>query len=433
MTHVRNALLLALLAAIAAPAAAGDDPPEIEPIKIKVEYARFYDYQVPQLVRPAVDPDAQHKKIQSNLRLYQVLVAEGAPARHERIPLMAAMEKFASKLTPEAWLLLGDLHLEVAKEDQEAELMAAAAESNEMPELNLGPALEAYRTAAEKGDAAVQAWAHYAIALAYDDDRAVEPLETVAKSGAVPSLSADAWLRLGATYTAPARTEDALRAALDSGDGERKARAAIELAKLAFMRGEYPETLALASQALTGAAFDGDDDRATRLCVESLTYLGDSAGDALPAGLDETAAADLLFALGEYWLHGNVGLHPAEALAAYEAAQARGTSSHLADKCQAGLTEAQGLTEDATETSRQWVERVSRLCIDRAMAHDASMNCAADIHLTPGSPPTLTAEVREASGKGKQALDACLEGPLPAPMGDAAWAEEELMVLFDNY
>ena len=433
MTHVRTVLLLALLAAIVVPAPAPDDVPEIEPIKIKVEYARFYDYQIPQAIRPDVDPSTLHKKIRAPLSVWQAAVDEGGDDAAARPPLVASLEKFAAKLTPGAWLLLGDLRLEQAKKDQEAALLAADAESNEMPQLDLGPALDAYRTAVETGDAAMQAWAHYAIALAYDDDRAVEPLEAVANSGAVTSLSADAWLRLGATYADPAKTEKALRSALDRGDGEHEARAAIELAKLAFMSGEYAQTLELATQALTGATFDGDDDRATRLCVESLAYLGDNTGDALPAGLDGAAAADLLFALGEYWLHGNVGAHPAEALVAYEAAQARGTSSHLADKCQAGLTEAQGLTEDATETSRQWVERISRLCIDRAMAHDASMNCAADIHLTPGSPPTLAAEVREASGKGKQALDACLEGTLPAPVGDAAWAEEELMVLFDNY
>lgn len=433
MTCTRLVIALTVLSLTALPAAAEEESPEIEPIKIEVSYSRFYDYQIPAVIRPAVDPATQHKKIQSNLNIYQVIVAEGGQERAERLPLMSAMEKYSSKLTPEAWLLLGDLRLLQAKEDQEAELMAAAADSNEMPELNLGPVLDAYRAAAQKGDATIQAWAHYAIALAYDDDRSVEPLETVANSGAVPSLATDAWLRLGAIYTDAGESEQALRSALARGDGERKARAAIELAKRAFMRGEYPEALALATQALDGATFDGDDDRATRLCVESLAAQGDSAGANLPAGLDDTLAADLLVALGEYWLHGNVGQHPAEALRAYEAAQARSPSSRAAKKCQAGLTEAQGLLEDASETSRQWVERVSRLCIDRAMAHDASMNCAADIHLTPGSPPTLAAEVREASGKGKAALDACLEGPLPAPMGDAAWAEEELMVLFDNY
>jgi hypothetical protein len=432
MIRIHLATALALLALTSLPAAAEEEPPEIEPIKIEVTYTQFYDYQIPAVVRPAVDPDSQHKKIQANLIIYQAYAAEGRE-RSERRPLISAMEKYSSKLTPEAWLLLGDLLLLQAKDDQEAQLMEADANSNEMPELYLDPVLEAYRAAAEKGDDAIGAWAHYAIALAYDDDRAVEPLEAVAKSGAVTSLSTDAWLRLGATYTDADQSEQALQAALDRGEGERRARAAIELSKRAFMRGEYPGALALATSALAGSTFDGDDDRATRLSVESLAALRDNTGAALPADLDDTLTADILVALGEYWLHGNVGQHPAEALPAYEAAQARGPSSRAAKKCQAGLTEAQELTAEPSETSRQWVERISRMCIDRAMAHDASMNCAADIHLTPGYPPTLAAEVREASGKGKQALDACLEGPLPAPMGDASWLEEELMVLFDNY
>jgi hypothetical protein len=432
MTRTHALIALTLLALTALPAAADEDAPEIEPIKIEVTYTRFYDYQIPAVVRPSVDPETQHKKIKTNVMLYQAYAAEGKE-RNERSALLGAMERYESKLTPEAWLLLGDLRLLQARDDQEAMLMVADADSNEMPELYLPPVLEAYRTAAEKGDDTIGAWAHYAIALAYDDDRAVEPLEAVANSSAVPSLATDAWLRLGARYTDADESERALRSALDRGEGERKARAAIELAKRAFMRADYSEALALAAQSLDGATFDGDDDRGTRLCVESLAYLGDNTGAALPGDLDTTVAADILVALGEYWLHGNVGQHPAEALAAYEAAQAGSPSSRAAKKCQAGLTEAQALLETPTETSRQWVERVSRLCIDRAMAHDASMNCAADIHLTPGSPPTLAAEVREASGKGKAALDACLEGPLPAPMGDASWPEEELMVLFDNY
>jgi len=255
----------------------------------------------------------------------------------------------------------------------------------------------------------------------------------VASSGAVPELEADALLRLGALYDDEGEAMDALHKAHERATGERKGRATVELSTQAFLANDYAGAVELAVGALAGSTFRGDDERALRLAVEGLALIGGDPAAALPSTADGGLGAKVLAALGDYWLRGHVGQHPVEALAAYEAATALDPDPATAETCRSGSDEARTLLEDPAETVEQWGHRISALCFDRALVADPSLNCAADIHLVPGSPsPTLQVEVREASARGRKALEACLTGPLPAPLV-GGFAEQDLLVLFDNY
>jgi len=410
---------------------------EIEPIKLEASHQHFYNYLLPPMPRPDIDPELLSRKLRASLETWQQAIDGGGDEVQARKALIEALDKGAPRLPADGWILLGDLRFAEAKAGHEGAMLSYDPESDEIPAIDLDATLAAYRKAAEIGDPVETTWARYAIALAASgtlDDLAVESLEAVANSDAVADLSADAWIRLGEEYDDPAQSEAALRKALDRGEGRRKGRAAVELATLSFLAGERDEALELAVQALQGDTFDGDDDRAMRLCVECLAIAGDTRGESLPGSTSDGLAASILTALGDYWMRGNVGQHPVEAMAAWNAAQERGPEGKDAQRCQSGLNEADELLESLEETEEQWVERISRLCFDRAMSVDPSLNCAADLHLTPAGdgPPTLEAEVRQASGRGKAALKSCLEGPLPAPI-NAKFSEKDLMVLFDNY
>jgi len=426
-------MLLSLLLSAGAAAAQQE---EIEPIKLEASHQHFYNYLLPPLHRPEIDPELLPRKVRGSLETWQrARDGEGGDETQARRSLIEALQKGSARLSSDGWLLLGDLRFAEAKAAHEQAMLSYDPESDEVPGIDLDAALTAYREAAEVGGPAENTWAQYAIALAASgtlEDIAVDALQAVANSDVVAELSADAWLRLGGEYEDPAQSEAALRKAMDRAEGRRKGRAAVELATLAFLAGRNDEALDLAVQALQGEIFDGDDERAMRLCVECLAAAGDLRGESLPASTRTETAASVLTALGDYWMRGNVGQHPVQALAAWRAAQERGPDSGEAQRCQSGINEADALLESLAETEEQWVERISRLCFDRAMTVDPSLNCAADIHLTPATPPTLEAEVRGATGRGKAALEACLEGPLPEPI-NAEFVEKDLMVLFDNY
>ena len=441
MTHpalslARRTLLLFLLLALPGRAPAQED--EIEPIKLEASHQHFYNYLLPPMQRPSIDPELLPKKLRNTLETWQQACAgEAGDETQARLSLMEGLDKGSARLSADAWLLLGDLRFAEAKARHEEAMLSYDPESDEVPDIDLDTALAAYRKAAEIGNPIETTWAQYATALAASgtlDDLAIEALEAVANSGAVASLSADAWIRLGEEYDDPARSEDALRKALDLSEGRRKGRASVELATGAYLADDHEQALTLAVQALQSDTFDGDDDRAMRLAVECLAAAGDFGGESLPASADGASAASILTALGDYWMRGNVGQHPVEATTAWKAALDHGPGTKDAKRCQSGINEAEALTESLAETEEQWVERISLLCFDRAMSVDPSLNCAADLHLTPvgdGS-ATLDAEVRQASGRGKAALESCLEGTLPAPI-NARFTEKDLMVLFDNY
>lgn len=436
LAPARCTLLLFLLLAWPGLAAAQEE--EIEPIKLEASHQHFYNYLLPSMQRPALDPEPLPKKVRSALETWhKASEGDGGDVTQARRSLLEALDKGSARLTADAWLLMGDLRFAEAKARHEEAMLSYDPESDVVPEIDLEITLAAYREAAEIGGAVESTWAQYAIALATSgtlEDLTVEALEAVASSDAVATLSADAWIRLGEEYDDPARSEDALRKALGLAEGRRKGRACVELATRAFLADDREEALGLAVQALQGDTFDGDDERAMRLVVECLAIAEDLRGESLPGSADVALRASILTALGDYWMRGNVGQHPVEAKTAWREALDLGPGTKAASRCQSGINEADDLIESLAETEEQWVERISRLCFDRAMSVDPSLNCAADLHLTPvgdGS-ATLDAEVRQASGRGKAALESCLEGTLPAPI-NARFTEKDLMVLFDNY
>lgn len=422
-----------LLAGPAGVSRAGLD--NLEAIKLKAAHQHFYQYVMPTIDRPPVDASILHKKLIKPVESYQRAVAKESGVADARRAALEAMDDQIKRMTNETWLLYGDLYLAQSRADYEESLVS---DSGDTPEPSLDPVLEAYRKAAADKGSTSYAWAHYAIAVAAadsDDRLSMESLQIVAESEAVPELRNDVWIRLGEKTTDKTEADKLFRKAYAAADGERKNRAAANLATSAFLRGEFGEALEQAAEAFAGPNFEGDDERALRLCVESLANTQDHSGEALPSSLDDSLAARILTALGEYWFHGNVGQHPVEATAAWEAAQARGASGKDAKKCEAGIREADKLIQDTTETAEQWLERIGTLCFDRGLTADQTMNCAADVHLAPnkGGTPTLTATVREASAAGSEALKACLEGPLPAPLGKASFEEKDHLFMFDNY
>jgi hypothetical protein len=423
-------LVLSLLWLTAAHGQDGGDGVELEPIKVQAARQQFYDHLLPPVPRPALDPGSQHKKLSGAIAAWQAAVADGDDTA-ARQALLEAMDKHAARLTTEGWLLYAELRLTQAQAAQEQAMMDGA----ENPPLDLAPAREAWDAAAAEGDRAAATWASYGLALATtfeDEDESIEALEAVA-GGAVPALEADALLRLGSQYADPAKSADALDKAMKRAEGQRKGRAAVELSTRAFLAGEIDRAIELAIGAIAGQTFRGDDERALRLAVEGLALRGGDPTDGIPTGTDGELAASVLAALGDYWLRGRVGQHPVEALAAYEAAASRSPGAATAETCRSGADEARTLLEDPQETVEQWGYRISALCFDRALTVDPSLNCAADIHLVPGSPsPTLEVEVREASSRGRKALEACFTGPLPAPLV-GGFAEQDLLVLLDNY
>ncbi len=422
-----------LLAGPARTSRAGLD--NLEAIKVKADHQHFYQYVIPTIERPAVDPSILHKKLAKPIDAYLKAVAKESGVADARRAALEAMDGQTKHMTNETWLLYGDLYLSQSRADYEEALIS---DTGDATEPSLDPVLEAYNKAAADEGSTAYAWAHYAIALAAadsDDELSVKSLKIVAGSDAVPELRTDVWIRLGEKATDSGKAYDLFRRAYKAAEGERKNRAAINLATAAFLRGEFAAALELAAEALPGPTFEGDDERALRLCVECLANTNDHSGETLPGSLDDALAARVLVALGEYWFHGNVGQHPVEATAAWEAAQTRGAAGKDAKKCEAGVREADKLVQDTTETAEQWLERIGTLCFDRGLTADQTMNCAADVHLAPnkGGTPTLTATVREASASGAEALKACLEGPLPAPLGNASFEEKDHLFMFDNY
>ncbi len=398
-------------------------------IKLDAQRQDFYRYEIPRTPTPTPDVEEVHKKLAKPYEAW--LAAPDDPGAREA--LLAAADKAASKVSPALWLVIGDLRLARAEQAYQDALLSDDASG---AALDLGPTLDAYRAAAEGGDATIQAWAHYCTGLATaaeDSSASTEALEQVATSGAVKRLTAEAYVRLGDVTGDADRAAEAYGKALETAEGALRGRATLGLASHAFVNQEHEKALQMALDALGGDLYDGDVDWATRLVVESMAVLVDDRGERLPPDLEPSLAARLLVALGEYWYGGAVGDHPAQAVAAWTAAEERAPDDVKVKRIAEKLGEAREQAARTDETTRQWLERCATLCFARAMVVAPQLNCGADVVIHGGKPGSIAVEatINAATGAGAELLESCLEGPLPEPLS-AQLPDDEITVLFNN-
>ncbi len=416
-------LLIAALLLPAPPAAAGAQ--QLDPIAIETSRFEWVTYALPRQVPPAVDVDTLPRPVRKPYETWRK-APDGAEKSAARVDLLEALRKQDKKLEGDAWLLRGTL-LEAQAQAEYDDALAALADGVEGasdPVIDLGPAVAAYETAAAQGSPAVATWAHYAIGVALateDQARAVQALTVVADSDAVPDLQGEALVRIAELESDPGRSADALRRAAEVDSGKCRARAALGLAHAALKAGELVEAMDWVGKTLDSPAFDGDHRQALAIGVRTLAQMDDDFAGNLPDGLSPERSADLLIELGEFWIAADWGVHPAEALRAFEQALEVAPGAAKVRGAEKKRDQARELAGAEDEAEGAYLERVSRLCYGIALVGEATLECDADLHLVPGKKgekPTIEAEVFAIEDSdGSAMFKACITGgELPAPL-----------------
>jgi tetratricopeptide (TPR) repeat protein len=417
------ALLVASLTLPAAPASAGVQ--QLDPIAIETSRFQWVTYALPRQTPPAADVETLPRPVKKPFEAWKKSVG-GADEAEARADLLEALRKQSKKLDGDGWLLRGRLLEAQAEADYDAAMAAYAEATGDeaAPQVDLATALAAYQSATDTGSPAVATWAHYATGVSQateDAAAAVAALQLVAESDAVPGLQGEALVRIAEIETDPARSEEALRQAAEVDNGKFGARAALGLAHAALKRSDPVEALSWCGKTLDGPAFDGDHGQALAIAVRTLVGMDDDFAGNLPDGLSPERKADVLIELGEFWMSATWGVHPAEALRAFEQAMEVAPGAAKVRGAEKKRDAARELAKADDEGEGAYLERVSRLCYGMALATESRLEVDADLHLIPGkkgAAPTLEAEVfaiKDSSGS--EMFGACLTGgQLPAPL-----------------
>lgn len=418
------ALLVASLTLPAAPASARVQ--QLDPIAIETSRFEWVTYALPRQTPPAVDIDSLPRPVKKHFEAWKE-AAGGDGEDEARADLLETLRKKAKKLDGDALLLHGQL-LEAQAEADHATAIAAYADASGddavAPQIDLAPALAAYQTAVDAGSPAVAAWAHYATGVSQateDTAAATAALQVVADSDAVPELRGEALCRIAEIETDAARSEEALRQATEVDQGEFGARAALGLAHAALKRSEPVQAMEWCGKTLGGPAFDGDHGQALAVAVRTLVSMDDDYAGNLPDGMSPERKADVLIELGEFWMSATWGVHPAQALRAFEQAIEIAPGAAEVRGVEKKRDTARELAKATDEGEGAYLERVSRLCYGMALVTESRLECDADLHLIrgkKGAAPTLEAEVFVIKDSpGSEMFGACLTGgQLPAPL-----------------